>query len=90
MCRTTIAHSIRHCISSASLFKRLAIEPFDTYQPSTSSMDRPRRQNAINPSPKKNIDLSGRRSSTSRVLSNELEPNSQAPLGNDLPTEFAE
>jgi hypothetical protein len=27
MCRKTIAHSIRHNISSVSLFKRLAIEP---------------------------------------------------------------
>jgi hypothetical protein len=31
MCRITIATQIRHRISSASLFKRLAIEPFDTY-----------------------------------------------------------
>ena len=31
MCRITIAHTIRHHISSASLFKRLAVEPFDTY-----------------------------------------------------------
>jgi hypothetical protein len=31
MCRITIAHAIRHRISSATLFKRLSIEPFDTY-----------------------------------------------------------
>jgi hypothetical protein len=31
MCRITIAHTIRHRISSASLFKRLSIEPFDKY-----------------------------------------------------------
>jgi hypothetical protein len=31
MCRITIAHAIRHRISSASLFKRLSIEPFDKY-----------------------------------------------------------
>jgi hypothetical protein len=31
MCRITIAHAIRHRISSASLFKRLLIEPFDKY-----------------------------------------------------------
>jgi hypothetical protein len=31
MCRITIAHAIRHRLSSASLFKRLAMEPFDTY-----------------------------------------------------------
>jgi hypothetical protein len=29
MCRITIAHKIRHRISSASLFKRLSVEPFD-------------------------------------------------------------
>jgi hypothetical protein len=28
---TSIAHSICHRLSSASLFKNLAIEPFDTY-----------------------------------------------------------
>jgi hypothetical protein len=31
ICRITIAHTIRHRISSASFFKRLSIEPFDTY-----------------------------------------------------------
>jgi hypothetical protein len=31
MCRITIAQTIRHRISSASLFKRLSIEPFDAY-----------------------------------------------------------
>jgi hypothetical protein len=31
VCRITIAHAIRHCISSASLFKRNSVEPFDTY-----------------------------------------------------------
>jgi hypothetical protein len=31
MCRISIAHTIRHRISSASLFKRLSIELFDTY-----------------------------------------------------------
>jgi hypothetical protein len=31
MCRITIAYSIRHRVSSASLIKRLAIEPFDTF-----------------------------------------------------------
>jgi hypothetical protein len=31
MCRITIAHKIRHRLSSASLFKRLANELFDTY-----------------------------------------------------------
>jgi hypothetical protein len=31
MCRITIADTIRHRISSASLFKRLSIEPFDKY-----------------------------------------------------------
>jgi hypothetical protein len=31
MCRITIAHTVRHRISSASLFKRLSIEPFDAY-----------------------------------------------------------
>jgi hypothetical protein len=31
MCRITSAHTIRHCLSCASLFKRLSIEPFDTY-----------------------------------------------------------
>jgi hypothetical protein len=31
MCRFTIAHTIRHCISSASLFKRLSIESLDMY-----------------------------------------------------------
>jgi hypothetical protein len=31
MCRITIADTIRHRISSASLFKRLSIKPFDKY-----------------------------------------------------------
>jgi hypothetical protein len=31
MFRMTIAHNTRHRISFASLFKRLAIDPFDTY-----------------------------------------------------------
>jgi hypothetical protein len=31
MCRITIAQAIRHRISSASLFKRLTIEPLDTH-----------------------------------------------------------
>jgi hypothetical protein len=31
MCRIIIAYTIRHRISSASLFKRLSIEPFDRY-----------------------------------------------------------
>jgi hypothetical protein len=31
MCRITIAHTIRHRLSSASLFKRLSIKPFDKY-----------------------------------------------------------
>jgi hypothetical protein len=31
MCRITIAHKIRHRVSSASLFKRLSIEPLDKY-----------------------------------------------------------
>jgi hypothetical protein len=31
MCRITIAHAVRHHITSASLLKRLSIEPFDTY-----------------------------------------------------------
>ena len=31
MCRVTIAHTIRHHISTDSLLKRLGIEPFDTY-----------------------------------------------------------
>jgi hypothetical protein len=31
MCCITIAHTIRNHLSSASLFKRLSIEPFDTY-----------------------------------------------------------
>jgi hypothetical protein len=31
ICRNTIAYTIRHLLSSASLYKRLAIEPFDTY-----------------------------------------------------------
>jgi hypothetical protein len=31
MCRITTAHTILHRISSASLFKRLSIEPFDAY-----------------------------------------------------------
>jgi hypothetical protein len=31
MCRITIAYKIRHRISSASLFKRLLIEPIDAY-----------------------------------------------------------
>jgi hypothetical protein len=31
MCRITIAHTICHRISAFSLFKRLSIEPFDTY-----------------------------------------------------------
>jgi hypothetical protein len=31
MCRITIAHTIRHRISSASLFKHLSNEPFETY-----------------------------------------------------------
>ena len=31
MCRITIAHTIRHHISTESLLKRLGIEPFDTY-----------------------------------------------------------
>jgi hypothetical protein len=31
MCRITIAHTIRLRISSASLFKRLSIEPLDAY-----------------------------------------------------------
>jgi hypothetical protein len=32
MCCTTIAQTTRHRILSASLYKRLSIEPFDTYQ----------------------------------------------------------
>jgi hypothetical protein len=31
MCRINIAHTINQRASSASLFKRLAIEPFGTY-----------------------------------------------------------
>jgi hypothetical protein len=31
MCRITIAHTTRHHVSSASLFKCLSIEPFDKY-----------------------------------------------------------
>jgi hypothetical protein len=31
MCLITIAHAIRHHISSASFFKNFAIEPFDNY-----------------------------------------------------------
>ena len=31
MCRITMAHTIRHRISSENLFKRLHIEPLDTY-----------------------------------------------------------
>ena len=31
MCRITMAHTIRHRISSENLFKRLHIEPLETY-----------------------------------------------------------
>ena len=31
MCRITIAHTIRHRISSADLFKKLGLNPLDTY-----------------------------------------------------------
>jgi hypothetical protein len=56
---------------------------------STSSMDRPRRPDAIYPSPKKILDLLGRQSSTSRVYTNDWDRTRQkALLNNDLPSEF--
>jgi hypothetical protein len=45
-------------------------------QSRTSKMDMPRRPDAIEPSQKKNLDLLGRQSSTSRVPTNELGPSS--------------
>jgi hypothetical protein len=53
MCRITIAHTIRHRISSASLFKRLSIQPFDTYYNRRLFDGQAMRPNAINPFPKK-------------------------------------
>jgi hypothetical protein len=66
MCNIAIAKTIRHHITSASLFKRLSIEPFDTYYPATN-----------NPSPEKILDFLGRKSSTSRLPTNEVGSNSE-------------
>jgi hypothetical protein len=66
MCRITIAHTVRHRISSASLSKRFLTEPFGTYY------NLQLLPNDINPSPKKDLDYLGRNSSIFRVPTNSL------------------
>jgi hypothetical protein len=78
---------IRRHASSACLFKRLAIEPFDTFYNRrllrwTGHISRM----PLNPSPKKNIELLGRQSSTSQVPTNKLGPNSEKGTSEHRPS----